>query len=636
MYLKKTIYNIKFLTPLKRRTVLVLLDCLIIFLTLYFSYDLSGTRKLNPDNTFFYLFLTFIFIAIPIYIFTGQYKGLTRYQGSRTFYSLAFRNTIIVFVLFLVSNFLKLTTLPYYYFLLIWLSLICFSSVLRIVLRDILNVIYLKDREKLKERVVIYGANSSGAQLLSSIRILGNYSVENFIDDDPSLWYRNINGIPIYPIQSLGKENKKIDMILIAIPSLTGKSKLSIFNKLSKYETPVFHIPSLSSLTNETFSSADIRPINIEDLLCRDTVQPSENLLGAGIKNISVCVTGAGGSIGSELCRQIIKLKPEKLILIDNHEPSLYLIYNEILENISFKDIVIKPILGSILDINLLHNVFSTYNVQKVFHAAAYKHVPLVEENPLQGIYNNVFSTKLIGKASIENNVQDVVLISSDKAVRPTNIMGASKRLSELVFQAFSNEKNISFTSKQDSVKTITRFSMVRFGNVLGSSGSVVPLFKKQIKKGGPITLTDKNMTRYFMTIAEAAQLVIQSSVLSEGGDIFLLDMGEPVRIFDLAKHMIRLSGLKVKDQNSPEGDIEIVVKGKRPGEKIYEELLIEAKSLKTQHPLIYRANEKFISPKELWLKLDVLEKYLKKYDKKKSLEILSQLIPEWENNINR
>ena len=371
---------------------------------------------------------------------------------------------------------------------------------------------------------------------------------------------------------------------------------------------------------------SDIEPSNIEDLLYRKSVKPDKELLSKSVKGKVVCVTGAGGSIGSELCKQISRLNPINIVLIESHELSLYKIENELKALIYNNKINVKisPLLGNLLDKEFLINAFRKYDIDIVFHSAAYKHVPIVEFNPVQGISNNFKSTKFICEVAEKFNLEQVLLISSDKAVRPKNVMGASKRLSELIMQdyAFKIEK---------SKNKKTKFSMVRFGNVLGSSGSVVPLFIKQIREGGPITITDPEMTRYFMTIKEASELVIQASSLSKGGDVFLLDMGEPIKIFELAKKMIQLSGAEIKNMENPNGEIEIIFTGKRPGEKIYEELLIDAKSEGTSHPLILRAKEKLIEPAVLWKIIKKLEDAIYKQEKKEVLFCLSELVPEWD-----
>jgi FlaA1/EpsC-like NDP-sugar epimerase len=364
-----------------------------------------------------------------------------------------------------------------------------------------------------------------------------------------------------------------------------------------------------------------LRPVAIEELLGRDAVPPDPQLLGPGIRAAVVCVSGAGGSIGGELCRQILALAPRRLVLLERSEPGLYAIDQELRRSLP-PAIDLVPVLGSSGDGQLVERVLREQEVQVLFHAAAYKHVPLVQANPLAGLANNVLGTLVLARAAARCGVASFTLISTDKAVRPTNVMGASKRAAELVIQALAQES------------TPTRFAMVRFGNVLGSSGSVVPLFRQQIAKGGPITLTHPEIIRYFMTIPEAAQLVLQAAVLARGGDLFLLDMGEPVRILDLAKQMVRLSGLSLRDGQHSQGDIEIVCTGLRPGEKLFEELLIDAESEPTAHPLIYRATERAIPPQQLWPQIAALEAAVRQQDVPAALKVLVQLVPEWQREV--
>ena len=410
-----------------------------------------------------------------------------------------------------------------------------------------------------------------------------------------------------------------IDQVLLAIPSLSRSERRRIVDSLQNFGVPVLQVPSVDDLTSGRARIDALRPIAIEDLLGRDEVPADPQLLGPGIRDAVVCVTGAGGSIGSELCLQILSFAPSRLILIERSEPALYAIEQQLRSQVS-EGVVLNAVLGSATDPKLLHRLFADHQVDLVFHAAAYKHVPLVEANPLAGLANNALSTDHVCRAAVATGVSQVVLISTDKAVRPTNVMGASKRLAELVVQAHALET------------TSTRFSMVRFGNVLGSSGSVVPLFRRQIASGGPITLTHPEIIRYFMTIPEAATLVLHSSVLAQGGDVFLLDMGEPVWIKALAEQMVRLSGLSLRDEEHPDGDIEIICTGLRPGEKLYEELLIDAESEPTDHPLIYRAKERSLPANELWPQLEALSSAIAAQDVDAALKLLEELVPEWQS----
>ena len=404
------------------------------------------------------------------------------------------------------------------------------------------------------------------------------------------------------------------------MPSISQNRKMQIYNSLKKYLIRVKEIPSLEDITSGRAKIDELRPIKLEDILGRkiksvDIIPPINK-----IKDKIICVTGAGGSIGQEICRQIIKIKPKRLILFDISEASLYQIYSD-LENIIEDKKTIIPILGNASNKTLVMSFFRKHKVEIVFHAAAYKHVPLVEVNPLEGIYNNVYSTKTICECAAECNLDNVILISSDKAVRPTNIMGCSKRLSELIIQAFA----------ELNYKTI--FTMVRFGNVLFSSGSVVPLFINQVKKGGPITITHSKITRYFMTIPEAVQLVLKTLDLSQGGEIFLLDMGNPIKIIDLARQIIKLSGLEERTKENINGDIEILETGLRPGEKLYEELLIDSQSIPTSNPQIFKGKETFIPFESLNKKLNLLKELLNKNEKELVFKLINDLIPEWKRS---
>jgi FlaA1/EpsC-like NDP-sugar epimerase len=537
--------------------------------------------------------------------------------GSLALYRLAGRNGVLVLLLALTGVLLRLPLPPRSSWLLLWVLLTGFTGAVRFALRDVLLSLQNKPRHALT-RVAIYGAGAAGVQLAAALRLAGSHSVELFLDDAPHLWRRNINGVPIQPPQLLRERAADIDQVLLAIPSLSRSRRRRITAELQELGIPMLQVPSVDDITSGRARIDALRPITIEELLGRDAVLPNPDLLGPGIAGACVCVTGAGGSIGSELCRQILRLQPRQLVLLERSEPSLYAIHEE-LQSLLPAGVALGPVLGSAADAALVERLFREQGVSVVFHAAAYKHVPLVEANPLAGLANNVLSTRVVCRAACAAGVNEVVLISTDKAVRPTNVMGASKRVAELVLQAHAQAGS-----------GPTRFAMVRFGNVLGSSGSVVPLFRKQIEAGGPITLTHPEIIRFFMTIPEAAQLVLQGAVLAEGGDVILLDMGEPVRIKDLAEQMVRLSGLSLREANNPNGDIEIVCTGLRPGEKLYEELLIDADSQPTSHPLIYRAQDQALAHELLWPQIDALEAAIQRQDVAAALEVLAELVPEW------
>ncbi len=469
-----------------------------------------------------------------------------------------------------------------------------------------------------RPKVLIYGAGSAGRQLAAAMHNSPDMQVVGFLDDDERLHRQVLNGLVIYNPRHLASivEDKEISSVLLALPTVNRTRRNIILGNIREAKVAVHTLPSVSDLAQGKVSVSDLHELDIDDLLGRDAVAPNTILLARNVTGKTVMVTGAGGSIGSEICRQILKINPHRLLLVESSEYALYAIHAELeeywqkhhtesgssqdLEHDTTKGSPVIPLLGSVRDADRMKEVIATWVPQTIYHAAAYKHVPLVEHNPAEGIKNNVFGTRVVAELAINYNVSDFVLVSTDKAVRPTNIMGASKRLAEMVLQALAKRCSAAPHS--------TRFTMVRFGNVLGSSGSVVPKFRQQIKEGGPVTVTHSEMTRYFMTIPEAAQLVIQAGAMSKGGDVFVLDMGEPVRIMDLARRMIELSGLTVRDSNNRDGDIEIEIAGLRPGEKLYEELLIGDNPQGTNHPKIMRAHEEFMEWDALEVKLREIE----------------------------
>jgi len=608
------------LTPLQRRLLLIIADALLIPLAVWLSFWLRLADPVSPmllRST--WMLFTALLLGPPLYAFSGQYKGLTRYVGSRALYQLALRNGLLVLVVVAVGVLAGWPLPPRSSWLLLWLLLTGFTGAVRFALRDLLLSLQQR-RGGPVNRVVIYGAGAAGAQLAASLRLGQHHSIEAFVDDNPQLWRRNLGGIQIHDPQQLPRllAERPIDQLLLAMPSLPRSHRRRIVEVLQPLGLPVMQVPSIEEITSGRTRIDSLRPIAIEELLGRDAVPPDPQLLGPGIEGQVVLVSGAGGSIGAELCRQILALGPRRLVLLERSEPSLYNIDQELRRRLSTASELV-PVLGSAADERLAERLLREEGVQVVFHAAAYKHVPLVQANPLAGLANNVFGTLVLARAAARSGVASFTLISTDKAVRPTNVMGASKRAAELVIQALAQEQGS------------TRFSMVRFGNVLGSSGSVVPLFRQQIAQGGPITLTHPEIIRYFMTISEAAQLVLQASVMARGGDLFLLDMGEPVLILNLAKQMVRLSGLSVRDVHHPNGDIEIICTGLRPGEKLYEELLINGESEPTAHPLIYRATECSIPLERLWLQIDAMQATIDRQDVEASLALLARLVPEWQ-----
>ncbi len=609
-----------------RRTYLILLDICIIST----SYTLS---KLITDNSYsfknlnsdIYLLVITNLLFIILYLFTGQYKSLTKYMSSFGAYKILIRNTIAIVLLGIVFNKNNNDFFNFNNLIVFGLLLNLLSAVLRFFIRDFL-IFYINLFEKrIKKRIVIYGAGEAGCLLLKTFRLSSNYNVLFFVDDSKRFKNRTIDGIPIYSPEILFQKKENIDIIYLAIPSLDKSKKIKILNKLKDLSMKVLFLPSLKQITDGELPPDHVRPIKAEDLLGRDPIKPDENLMKESLSNKVICVSGAGGSIGSEICKQIMNYSPKFLILLDNCEENLYSISEELFSLNEKNNVKIKAVLINICDKYSLTNLFRKYKIDILYHAAAYKHVPLVEANPISGMSNNIFSTINLCELSNIYEIEKMVLISSDKAVRPSNIMGATKRVCEIIVKSYS------VISKKNNLRTI--YSSVRFGNVLGSSGSVVPLFSKQIQKGGPITLTHPDIIRYFMTIQEAAQLVIQSSALALGGEIFLLDMGSPVSILSLAKKMISLSGLKLKDKNSNKGDIEIKMTGLRPGEKLYEELLINKKSERTENNLIFKDLEKKLDYMELFNMIEVLKSLLLKGEIKESIIQLKKIVPEWDQS---
>jgi len=471
----------------------------------------------------------------------------------------------------------------------------------------------------IKKNVAIYGAGSAGRQLSFALKHSNEYNHVAFIDDNEQIQGHSIHGVKVYSLNSLDKliNKKNITELLLAIPSVSRFKRNEIINLVEPYGLIVRSLPSLSEIAQGKVQIDSLLKINISDLLGREQTKAHTDLLKVKIFDKVVLVTGAGGSIGSELCRQIVYIKPKKLLLFEINEFSLYQIEQE-LNKLKLNKVEIIPILGSIRDRERVETICNYYKVETIYHSAAYKHVPLVEFNQSEGLLNNVIGTMSIAQAAINANVKTFVLISTDKAVRPSNTMGATKRVAELILQAFSKLSNN------------TCFTMVRFGNVLNSSGSVIPLFQKQIEEGGPITVTDINILRFFMTISEAVELVIQAGAMGEGGDVFVLDMGEPVKIYELAKKMIKLSGLELKDEKNPDGDIEIKIIGLRPGEKLYEELLIDDNSIKTVNHLIMRAEEKMIDWSILKPVIDELHHSALEFNHKKIRKLLMKVVPEF------
>ncbi len=573
---------------------------------------------------------TFAAVALlvwyPIAWKIGVYRSLIRFSGARTIADLAVACAILALPLFVVCVVFRLPSVPRTLCVLhpiIFLLLLGSSRIaIRFVLLDLLKVVSVDVR-----RVLVYGAGRAGQQLALSLRHEPQVLLVGFVDDDLRLNGQRLDGVPVFGANRLSEilVDTDVDEVLLAIPSASRARRREIIETLQDEEVYVRSLPNLTSIIEGTVTVSDLREIQIEELLGREAVAPNELLMGKTIVGKTVMVSGAGGSIGSELCRQIVQCRPARLILVEQSEYALYAIEQELGELMRGLGISVPivPEMANVSERSSMRRVYSHYRPETVFHAAAYKHVPLVEANPISGLRNNIMGTLHSVEAAEEAGVANFILISTDKAVRPTNIMGASKRVCELILQA---------RAAQPGVKTV--FSMVRFGNVLGSSGSVVPRFKAQIATGGPVTLTHREITRYFMTIPEASQLVIQASAMAKGGEVFVLDMGQPVRIADLARSMIRLSGLSVRDADNPDGDIEVVETGLRPGEKLYEELLIGDNPEPTNHPRIMRAREGLWPLDELQAALQDLDDHIRRTgDKTAAIQILAQLVPEYAPN---
>ena len=604
------------LTRNNKRFILILCDSIAIITVLIMSFSIRLGFGYFPPNDMLLVIFGSPILAIPIFIRFGLYRSIIRYIGFKELWSIIQSVSLYAILWGVVGLLAAIDGIPRSVIVINWLLAILFIGGLRMLARWLLSEV---EKTKNKKNVIIYGAGSAGRQLATALSQSNEYFPVGFIDDAIDKQKSSINGLEIFHPDTLPSliKKKNIKEILLAMPGLSRSHRNAIIDLVTPLPINVRSLPSVSELAQGKVKIEDLREINIKDLLGRTPVAANIELLAIKITNKSVLITGAGGTIGSELCRQILKLEPKRLILFDVSESSLYQIEQE-LNGMNDSNLEILPVIGSVIDRVRIESVLNFYQVETLYHAAAYKHVPLVEYNQSQGVLNNAIGTMRLAEAAIIAKVETFVLISTDKAVRPTNTMGATKRIAELVIQALSNRANM------------TSFTMVRFGNVLDSSGSVIPLFRKQIKKGGPVTVTDKNIVRYFMTISEAVELVIQAGALSKGGDLFVLDMGDPVKVNDLAEKMIQLSGLKLRNSLNPEGDIEIEYVGLRPGEKLYEELLVGEETSNTENPLILRAKEEMIEWDLLKPMLEELIELSNKNDQLKIRELLLKIVPEF------
>ena len=594
---------------------IIIVFCLLLAFSLRLGYFWVPSQSIIASEVIF----TAPLIAILVFYSFGLYKSIIRYIGFKGLWSIAKAVTLYLLFWVLVSYLVFFSQgIPRSVILINWMLCIIFLGGYRLFAYWIFFE-HSKTSSNDKKNIIIYGAGSSGIQLSQSLRHSNEYNQVAYIDDNILLQSTYINGIEVFLFKKISSLVNKYDVreIFLAMPSISKIERKKIITSLESLSIVVKSLPSINEIAEGKIRVDDLREVSVKDLLGREIVKPNQQLLKINITDKVILVTGAGGSIGSELCRQIFFLKPKKLIIFDISESSLYQIDQE-LTSFNIKKIQVIPVLGSVRDIIRMEDIFITYKVETIYHAAAYKHVPLVEYNQSEGVLNNVFGTLTAAEAAINSKVETFVLISTDKAVRPTNTMGATKRASELVLQALNKKSHD------------TCFTMVRFGNVLDSSGSVIPLFKKQIKNGGPVTVTDKDITRYFMTIPEAVELVIQAGALGTGGDVFVLDMGSPVRINDLAIKLIHLSGLQLRDSNNQDGDIEIAYTGLRPGEKLYEELLVGKNVKKTENKLIMRAIESMIEWELLEpLLLDLREACINR-NQEKIRQILIKIVPEF------
>lgn len=572
--------------------IMILADVILLPLALWSAIALRYGTFEPEIGHYSWLFAVVPLYTVPLFVRFGLYRAVIRYMDEKIIRTVFAGVTISVFILVTIALMARIQGLPRSSFIIYWVLSGSYIAASRYLARGIIRTLQTKERRK--TQVAIYGAGQAGMQTALALMSGPEYRPVLFFDDNPELHGASVAGIRVYDPEDAIRimDEHSCSQLLLALPSAPRSRKQAIIKNFEGQNIQLKTIPGMGDLVTGSVRIEDIREVGIEDLLGRDPVPPFPQLISSCIENKAVVVTGAGGSIGAELCRQILNYQPKRLVLFERSEFFLYQLDSELGANFPQAEVI--PVLGDVLNEEQFRMVLSAHKIETVYHAAAYKHVPLVESNIIAGVTNNVFGTLAAARASLKENVKNFVLISSDKAVRPTNVMGATKRLAELILQAMAKQN------------PMTRFCMVRFGNVLGSSGSVVPLFKEQIKNGGPVRVTHPEVTRYFMTIPEASQLVIQAGAMGAGGEVFVLDMGESIKIVDLARKMIELSGFEVKDPQTGEGDIAIDFIGLRPGEKLYEELLIGSNVAATQHPRIMKANEDFID-------FDSLSAHLKK-----------------------
>ncbi|MGE5466103.1 MAG: polysaccharide biosynthesis protein [Ignavibacteria bacterium] len=607
-----------------KRIIVLAVDASLCVLTVWLAYYLRLGELQSFSRPLQWAAGASVAIALPVFVVSGLYRAIFRYAGWRALMTVTKAVAVYAVLYATVFTVIGIAGVPRTVGLIQPMLLLLSVGASRALARFWLGGLYQAQlRLAGLPKVLIYGAGTAGRQLAAAMANSHEMRVIGFLDDDERLHGHVLNGLVIYSPADLESlvDSFQVSDVLLALPSASRKRRNEILAQMLHAKVSIRTLPSVTELFQGKVSVSDLRELDIDDLLGREPVSPNHILLGRNITGKIVLVTGAGGSIGSELCRQILAVSPAVLLLVEQSEFALYQIHQELLTRSGDAGVKLVPLLASVRDEDRMREIMSTWKPDTAYHAAAYKHVPLVEHNPAEGIRNNVMGTLIAARVAAEHGVADFVLISTDKAVRPTNVMGASKRLAEMVLQALS------------AVHTATKFTMVRFGNVLGSSGSVVPKFRQQIRDGGPITLTHPDITRYFMTIPEAAQLVIQAGAMAKGGDVFVLDMGEPVKILDLARRMIELSGLTVRDEDDPDGDIEIAITGLRPGEKLFEELLIGDNPKPTTHPRIMRAHEDFLPWPLLSAELAGLQRALDGNDVGLIREILQGLVSGYQPN---
>ncbi|MFZ3139358.1 polysaccharide biosynthesis protein [Polaromonas sp.] len=590
-----------------KRVLVIALDLVLSLVSVWIAFYLRIDQTGLPQQQQRYVYLLAPLLAIPVFVRFGLYRAIFRYTGMAALASTAKAVALYALLFFVALLYFKWDGVPRTLGLIQPLLLLLLVGISRAMARFWLAGWSSKARHAVG-RLLIYGAGDAGVETASALAVSRQFVLLGFIDDDKAKAGRSINGVDIMPPAEVADavERMGVTDILLAMPALERARRNEIIASLRELPVHVRTLPGMVDLASGRVTIQDFQELDVEDLLGRPPVPPDSTLLARNLAGKVVLVTGAGGSIGSELCRQILLEKPRRLVLVELSEFALYTIHRELEGLCSEHDLPMEviPLLASVGNFGRLKEICNLYRPSTVYHAAAYKHVPLVESNPSEGVFNNVFGTLNTARAAMESGAAHFVLVSTDKAVRPTNVMGATKRMAELVLQALAASPAVRFVSPDGAcsgeVQNHTVFAMVRFGNVLGSSGSVVPLFRKQLREGGPLTVTHPEVTRYFMTIPEAAQLVLQAGAMAQGGDVFVLDMGSPLKIVDLARRMAQLSGLSLRDENNPEGDIEIKITGLRPGEKLYEELLIGDNPEPTAHQRIMKAHEDFVAWPEL------------------------------------